>query len=86
MKREKLSHAEKRAFRLQMIDLLKGTGVVVPFILIPIPFVGTLLLVIMDHLLKSMNIQLLPSAFYQQHQKELLTPEAIERDLEAAEE
>jgi len=82
MKREKLSPSEKRQFVRQMIDLLKGTGVVVPVLLIPVPFLGTILLVIMDHLLMSMKIQLLPSAFYPAKEKELLTPEAIEKELE----
>lgn len=82
MKRETLTPAEKRQFVRQMIDLLKGTGVVVPVLLIPLPFVGTVLLVIMDHLLLSMKIRLLPSAFYPEDKQELLTPESIERDLE----
>lgn len=82
IKREKVSAAEKRQFVRQMADLLKGTGVVVPVLLIPLPFVGTILLVIMDHLLRRMQIHILPSAFYPQQEKELLTPEAIERDLE----
>ncbi|NQV02126.1 MAG: hypothetical protein HQ542_05750 [Bacteroidia bacterium] len=82
MKKEKITHTEKKQFRRQMVDLLKGTGVVVPVLLIPLPFVGTLLLIIMDHLLLSMNIQLLPSSFYQQKKKDLLTPEAIEKELE----
>ncbi|MFH1296279.1 MAG: hypothetical protein ABIJ04_03285 [Bacteroidota bacterium] len=86
MKREKLSPAERRQFGRQMIDLLKGTGVVVPVLLIPVPFVGTVLLVVMDHLLMSMNIQLLPSAFYQKEKKGLLTPEAIEKELEGEKE
>lgn len=85
MKREKVSRAEKKQFVKQMIDLLRGTGVVVPVMLIPIPFVGTVLLIIVEHLLLSMNIQLLPSAFYQQPVKELLTPESIEQELEGAE-
>ncbi|MBE0648038.1 MAG: hypothetical protein IH596_09655 [Bacteroidales bacterium] len=82
MKREKLTSAEKKQFVKQMIDLLKGTGVVVPVLLIPLPFVGTVLLIIVEHLLLSMNIQLLPSAFYQQDKKNLLTPESIEKELE----
>ncbi|MBL7111095.1 MAG: hypothetical protein ISS19_04055 [Bacteroidales bacterium] len=86
MKREKLSSAERRQFVRQMINLLKGTGVVVPVLLIPFPFVGTILLVIMDHLLMSMKIQLLPSSFYPPKGKNLLTPEGIERDLEAEKE
>jgi hypothetical protein len=49
--------------------------------LIPLPFIGTLLLIIMDHLLLSMHIQLLPDAFYPKEKKDLLTPEGIEKDL-----
>lgn len=81
MKREKLTPAEKKQFVKQMIDLLKGTGVVVPVLLIPLPFVGTVLMIIVEHLLLSMNIQLLPSAFYPADKKDLLTPEAIEKEL-----
>jgi len=82
MKREKLTSAEKKQFVKQMIDLLKGTGVVVPVLLIPLPFVGTVLLIIVEHVLLSMNIQLLPSAFYDLKKEGLLTPEAIEQELE----
>ena len=82
MKREKLTSVEKKQFVKQMIDLLKGTGVVVPVLLIPVPFVGTILLIIVEHLLLSMNIQLLPSSFYHKDTKDLLTPEAIEKELE----
>ena len=86
MKREKLTPAERKQFVRQMINLLKGTGVVVPVLFIPVPFVGTVLLVIMDHLLMSMNIQLLPSSFYPPKKRDLLTPEGIERDLEVEKE
>ena len=82
MKREKLTSVEKKQFVKQMIDLLQGTGVVVPFMLIPLPFIGTVLLIIVEHLLLSMNIQLLPDAFYQAKKEDLLTPEAIEKELE----
>jgi hypothetical protein len=85
IKREKISKAEKKQFRLQVVDLLKGTGVVVPVMLIPLPFVSTLLLIIMDHLLLSMNIKLLPSAFYPEKKEGLLTPEGVEKDLERVE-
>ena len=54
----------------------------VPVMLFPLPVVGTLLLIIMDHLLLSMNIHLLPEAFYPNEKKGLLTPEGIENDLE----
>lgn len=81
MKREKITSAEKKQFVKQMIDLLKGSGVVVPVLLIPLPFVGTVLLIIVEHLLLSMNIQLLPSSFYPKETKGLLTPEAIEKEL-----
>jgi hypothetical protein len=82
IKREKLTKAEKKQFGMQMVDLLKGTGVVVPVMLIPLPFISTLLLIIMDHLLLSMNIKILPSSFYPEHKQGLLTPEGIEEDLE----
>ena len=82
IKREKITKAEKKQFRQQMIDLLKGTGVVVPVMMIPLPFISTLLLIIMDHLLLSMNIKILPSSFYPEKTVGLLTPEGVEEDLE----
>jgi hypothetical protein len=82
IKKEKLSRAEKRLFKKQVVDMLKGAGVVLPVMLIPLPFVGTLLLIIMDHLLLSMNIRILPSSFYPDKKEGLLTSEGIEKDLE----
>lgn len=81
MRKEKLTRSEKRKFKLQLINILKGTGVVVPVMLIPLPFVSTLLLIIMDHLLLSMNIRILPSSFYPGEKRNLLTPESVEKDL-----
>ena len=82
IKREKISKAEKKQFGRQVVDLLKGTGVILPVMLIPLPFVSTLLLIIMDHLLLSMNIQILPSSFYPEKKQGLLTIEGVEEDLE----
>jgi hypothetical protein len=82
IRREKITREEKKQFRQQMVDLLKGTGVVVPVMLIPLPFISTLLLIIMDHLLQSMNIRILPSSFYPEHKPGLLTSEGVEEDLE----
>jgi hypothetical protein len=82
IKREKITKAEKKQFKRQIIDLLKGTGVVVPVMLIPLPFISTLLLIIMDHLLLSMNIKILPSSFYPMKKHGLLTPEGVEEDLD----
>ena len=42
----------------------------------------TALLIVMDHVLKSMNIEILPSSFYPEKDKTLLTEESIKRDLE----
>ncbi len=81
IKKEKLSREEKKKFKRQVIDILRSSGVIVPVMLIPLPFIGTLLLIIMDHLLLSMHIQLLPDAFYPKEKKDLLTPEGIEKDL-----
>ena len=81
IKKEKLSREEKKKFKRQVIDILRSSGVIVPIMLIPLPFIGTLLLIIMDHLLLSMHIQLLPDAFYPKEKKDLLTPEGIEKDL-----
>ena len=82
IKREKITKAEKKQFKRQIIGLLKGTGVVVPIMLIPLPFVSTLLLIIMDHVLLSMNIQILPSSFYPEKKQGLLTIAGVEEDLE----
>ena len=82
IKKEKITKAEKKQFGRQVVDLLKGTGVIVPVMLIPLPFISTLLLIIMDHLLLSMNIQILPSSFYPERKQGLLTPEGVEEDLE----
>lgn len=81
MRKEKLSRREKRQFKLQMIDILKSAGVVVPVMLIPLPFVSTILLIMMDQLLQSMNIQILPSSFYKQEKQGLMTREGVEADL-----
>jgi hypothetical protein len=81
IRKEKLSRDEKKKFKRQVVDILRSSGVMVPVMLIPLPFVGTLLLIIMDHLLLSMHIQLLPDAFYQKEKNDILTPEGIEKDL-----
>ena len=81
IKKEKITREEKKKFKKQAIDILRSSGVMVPVMLVPLPFVGTLLLIIMDHLLLSMHIQLLPDAFYPPEKKDLLTPEGIENDL-----
>ena len=82
IQKEKLTRVEKRQFKLQIVNILKGTGVVIPVMLIPLPFVSTLLLIIVDHLLQSMNIKILPSSFYPEVKKDLMTKEGIEADLE----
>jgi hypothetical protein len=81
IKKEKITREDKKKFKKQVIDILRSSGVMVPVMLIPLPFIGTLLLIIMDHLLLSMHIQLLPDAFYPKEKKDLLTPEGIENDL-----
>jgi len=81
IRKEKITRDEKKAFKKQVIDILRSSGVIVPVMLIPLPFIGTLLLIIMDHLLLSMHIQLLPDAFYPKENKELLTTEGVEKDL-----
>jgi hypothetical protein len=81
MKHEKLSRTEKRLFKKQVVNILKGTGVVIPVMLIPLPFVSTLLLILMDHLLLSMKIRILPSSFYPEERRDLMTPGSIETDL-----
>jgi len=81
LKKEKLTRAEKKQFKLQIVDLLKGAGIVVPVMLIPLPFVGTILLIIVDHVLQSMNIQILPQAFYPPEKDALLTRKGVEAEL-----
>jgi hypothetical protein len=81
IKKEKITREEKKKFKKQVIDILRSSGVMVPVMLIPLPFIGTLLLIIMDHLLLSMHIHLLPDAFYPKQKTDLLTPEGIEKDL-----
>jgi hypothetical protein len=81
IKKERITREEKKRFKRLVLDILKSSGVVVPLMLIPLPFVGTILLIIMDHLLLSMNIQLLPASFYPVEKKDLLTPEGVENDL-----
>jgi hypothetical protein len=81
IRKEKITKEEKRKFKRQVIDILKSSGVVVPLMLIPLPFVGTILLIIMDHLLMSMKIHLLPDSFYPENKQGLLTPEGVEQDL-----
>lgn len=82
IRKEKLTRLEKKQFKLQMVDILKSTGIVFPVMLIPLPFVSTILLVIVDHLLQSMNIQILPSSFYPKEKIGLMTKEGVEADLE----
>jgi hypothetical protein len=82
IKREKITKSEKKQFKEQVFDLLKSTGVVVPVMLIPLPFISTLLLIIMDHVLLSMNIRILPSSFYPEKKQGLLTTKGVEEDLE----
>ena len=80
LRQEKLTGAEKKRFKKQTLNILKSAGVVVPVMLIPLPFISTLLLIIMDHVLKSMNIQILPNAFYNTEKKDVLTIEGIRKD------
>ena len=82
LKKEKLTHAEKKQFKSHTISILKSAGVVVPVMLIPLPFVSTLLLIIMDHLLMSLNIQILPPSFYPADKKGIMTKEGINKDLQ----
>ena len=82
IRKEKISKAEKKQFKHQVFDLLKSTGVVLPMMLIPLPFISTLLLIIMDHLLLTMNIHILPASFYPEKKQGLLTTEVVEVDLE----
>jgi hypothetical protein len=81
LRKEKLTSAEKKRFKKQTLNILKSAGVVVPVMLIPLPFISTLLLIIMDHVLISMNIQILPAAFYNTEKKDILTIEGIRKDL-----
>jgi hypothetical protein len=70
MKGEDITEEEKNFFKDQMIDILKGIGVILPIQLIPLPFVSTILLIVMDYTLKSMGIKILPSSFYEEEKKD----------------
>lgn len=81
IKKEKISREERKKFKRQVFEVLKSIGVIVPPMLIPLPFVGTILLVVMDHLLLSMNIHLLPPSFYPEKKEGLMTPKGVDEDL-----
>jgi hypothetical protein len=81
IKKEKITREERKKFKRQVFGLLKGIGVMVPPMLIPLPFVGTILLVVMDHLLLSMNIHLLPPSFYPENKEGLMTTKGVDKDL-----
>ena len=61
---KKYRDEEKKFFKDQMVDLLKGVGIVLPLQLIPLPFVSTILLIIVEKTMLSMGIKVLPSSFY----------------------
>ena len=65
VKKEELTDEEKKLFKEQTIDILKGVGVVLPLQLIPLPFVSTILLIVVEKTLLSMGIKILPSSFYE---------------------
>lgn len=65
MRKEEVSDEENKFFKDQIIDILKGVGVVLPIQLIPLPFVSTILLIVLDETLRSMNVKILPSSFYE---------------------
>ena len=80
LKKEPLTSAEKKRFKKQTLNILKSAGVVVPVMLIPLPFISTLLLIIMDHLLFSLNIRILPDSFYPAQKQGVLTKEGITKE------
>lgn len=65
MNKEEISGDEKKLFKDQIIDILKGVGVVLPIQLIPIPFLSTILLIVVEKTMLSMGIHVLPSSFYE---------------------
>ena len=65
MRKETVTDQEKEFFKDQILDILKGIGVVLPIQLIPLPFVSTILLIVMEKTLLSMGIKILPSSFYE---------------------
>lgn len=68
VKREDITDEEKKIFKDQMIDLLKSVGVVVPFQLIPLPFVSTILMMLTEQVANEMDIKILPSSFYKKEE------------------
>lgn len=63
-RKEKLTDEEKTIFKDQMIDILKSVGVVLPTQLLPLPLVGTFLLIVMEHVFEKIGVKILPSSFY----------------------
>ena len=71
VKKEELTDEEKKLFKEQTIDILKGVGVVLPLQLIPLPFVSTILLIVVEKTLLGMGIKILPSSFYEKDIKDI---------------
>jgi len=67
---ENITDEEKEFFKDQTLDILKGIGVILPIQFIPLPFVSTILLIVMDYTMKSMGIKILPSSFYEKDEKD----------------
>lgn len=74
MKREKLSKKEKKFLIYQGVDILKMIGIVIPFQVLfplPVPMVGTVILILLEYVFRKMGIKILPNAFYEKEKPEL---------------
>lgn len=69
IKGKKLTTEEKIFFGKQMKDVLKSVAIGVPYYLLPLPFVGTISLVLLDRLFAKHGKQFLPSSFYNQEKE-----------------
>jgi len=72
-RKEEITDEEKKLFKEQIIDILKGVGVVLPLQLIPLPFVSTILMIVVEKTLLSMGIKILPSSFYEKEEEIKIT-------------
>ena len=66
-KGEKLTKEEKKFLYRQSIDILKIVGLVIPFQVlfpIPVPMIGTTILILLEYIFRKMGINILPDAYY----------------------
>lgn len=84
-KGEKLTKEEKKFLLRQSVDILKIIGLVIPFQVlfpVPLPMVGTTILIILEYVFRKMGIKILPDAYYKDYKEPNLkkVEEFIEED------